>query len=92
MKEIRCADSATNTSARSSAASAVDAIIDARNEVGFKMKARELIEFLQTQDPEAEVMRFDDDVWNQLIPVAPAPAPDLKRAVAVRQAPVVLLT
>lgn len=55
------------------------------------MKAKELIEFLQTQDPEAEVMRFDDDVWNQLIPVAPAPAPDLKRAVDVRQAPVVLL-
>jgi hypothetical protein len=56
------------------------------------MKAKELIEFLQTQDPEAEVMRFDDDVWNQLIPVAPAPAGDLKRAVDVRQAPVVLLT
>jgi len=55
------------------------------------MKAKELIEFLRTCDPEAEVMRFDDDVWNQLIPVAPAPAPDLKRAVDVRQAPGVLL-
>ena len=88
---MRPSDSATNASARSSAASAVDAIIDVGNEVRFKIKAKELIEFLQTQDPEAEVMRFDDDVWNQLIPVAPAPAPDLKRAVDVRQAPVVLL-
>lgn len=60
--------------------------------MGFKMKAKELIEYLLTQDPEAEVMRFDDDFRNQLIPVAPAPAGDLKRAVDVRKAPVVLLT
>lgn len=37
-------------------------------------------------------MRFDDDVWNQLVPVNPAPAEDPERAVENRRAPVVLLT
>ncbi len=56
------------------------------------MKVRDLMTYLATQVPETEVMRFDDDVWNQLIPVNPAPVKDLERAVDVRQAPVVLLT